>query len=94
MSANEEHLDIIRKMQHRALRICSRVDIRTLRIELSRAELPLLTHRRLAHLRHYMYKCSKIESYVDNSDIITRAHAAPLFKIPNSDTKIVDKVFW
>ena len=92
MSANEEHLDIIRKMQYRALRICSRVDIRTPRIELlSRANLPLLAHRRLAHLRHYIYKCSKIESYVDNSDIRTRAHAAPLFKIPHSDTKIVDK---
>ena len=92
MSANEEHIDNIRKTQYRALRICLKADIRTPRVELlSRSNLPLLTYRRVTHLRNYMYKRSKIEGYLDNAEIRTRAHAAPLFNIPRSDNKTFDK---
>ena len=92
MSANAEHLEDMRKLQYRALRICLNANIKTPRVELlSRSKLPLLTYRRTAHLRNYMYKRSKIDKYLDKADIQTRAHAAPLFKIPKSDTKTFDK---
>ena len=88
MSANAEHLEDIRKLQYRALRICLKANIRTARVELlTRANLPLLAFRRTVHLRNYMYKRSKIDTYLDKAEIQTRAHTAPLFKIPKSDTK-------
>ena len=92
MSANAEHLEDIRKLQYRALRICLKANIRTARVELlTRANLPLLAFRRTVHLRNYMYKRSKIDTYLDKAEIQTRAHTAPLFKIPKSDTKTYDK---
>ena len=94
MSANEEHLDDIRKLQFRALRMCLRANIYTPRIELlTRAHLPLLAFRRVVHLRNYihMFKRSKIRNSLDKSNIRTRAHTAPLFKIPKSDTKAFDR---
>ena len=92
MSANEEHLDEIRKLQYRALRICLKANIRTPRVELlNRANIPLLSYRRIAHLRNYMFKRKRVEDYLDKSDIKTRAHAAPLFIIPKSDTKTLDR---
>ena len=92
MSANDDHLEDINKLQYRALRVCLRANIYTPRVELlARANLPLLAFRCMAHLRNYMYKGSKIETYLDKANIRTRAHAAPLFKIPKSDTKTFDK---
>ena len=92
MSANEEHLKDIRKLQYRALRICLRSNIYTPRVELlARANLPLLAFRRVAHLRNYMFKRSRVDSNLDKANIRTRAHAAPLFKIPKSDTKTLDR---
>ena len=92
MSANEEQLDSIRKLQFRALRICLRANFRTARVDLlSRANLPLLTYRRIAHLRNYMFKRAQKDNYLDKSDIRTRAHAAPLLKVLKSDTKTFDK---
>ena len=38
-----------------------------------------------------MYKRTKSEMYLDNSNIQTRAHQAPLFKIPKSETRAFDK---
>ena len=92
MSANEEHLDVIRKLQYRALRICLKVNIYTPRVELlTRANLPLLAFRRQVHLRNFMFKRAKNDEYLDKADIRTRAHNAPLFKIPKSDTKTFDR---
>ena len=92
MSANEEFLDNICKLQYRALRVCLKANIRTARVDLlSRAHLPLLSYRRTAHLRNYMFKRKKINDYMDKSDVKTRAHAAPLFIVPKSDTKTFDR---
>ena len=88
----KEHLDEFRKLQYRALRVCLNANRRTARVDLlARAKLPLLSFRRTAHLRNYMYKRSKIDQYLDKSDTRTRAHAAPLFAIPKSDTKTFDR---
>ena len=51
----------------------------------------IASFRREAHLRNYMYKRLKFENYLDKSNIRTRAHVAPLFEIPKSDTKTFDK---
>ena len=55
------------------------------------SHVPLLAFRRVTHLRNYMFKRTKIYEYLDRTNIKTRAHAAPLFKIPKSDTKTFDK---
>ena len=95
MSANEEHLDDIRKLQYRALRICLKVNLQTPRVELlAGANLPLIGFRSIAHLRNYMYKRSKTIEYLDNSNGRTRAHDEPLLKFLNLIPKRLIKVFW
>ena len=38
-----------------------------------------------------MFKRTIAGDYLDKAEIRTRAHAAPLFKLPRSDTKVFDR---
>ena len=51
----------------------------------------LLCYRRTCHLRNYMYKRSQKGVYLVRPNVNTRIHQAPVFDIPKSDTKILDR---
>ena len=92
MSANNESLEALQKVQYRAIRTCLKTDIRTARIELlNRAQLPLLAFRRTVHLRNYMYKRSKNKKYLAPKTVNTRIHQAPVLTVPKSDTNALDR---
>ena len=57
MSANADKLEVLQKLQYRALRVCLNAARLTPRIKsLSRGHLPMLNYRRIVHLRNYMFK--------------------------------------
>ena len=92
MSASTESLETLRKVQNRALRTCLKANLQTPRVELlNRANLPLLAFRRTVHLRNYMYKRSKNKKYLATPKANTRLHQAPVFVVPKSDTKTLDR---
>ena len=92
MSSNAESLENLNKLQYRALRICQRAHHRTARVDLlTRGKLPLLCYRRTCHLRNYMYKRSIKKKYLVKPNINTRFNQAPVFDLPKSDIKMLDR---
>ena len=85
-------LDKLQKLQFRAIRICLNVLARTHRQELTyRAQLPLLEHRRIAHLRNFMYKRkSKPENQL-NIQGRTRMHDATLVRTIRANSRAFER---
>ena len=82
-SANKDGLDKLQRVQNRCLKICKNVDRRYNTEELHRRTvMPKLQYRRTAHINNFMFKRLNRIDLRDIRDIRTRAHDAPLFKVP------------
>ena len=80
-SALNHNADRLQKLQNRALRICLKAEARTPILNLhNRAKLPLLKHRRIAHIRNLAYKRSCREQYIMKTTRTTRAGTASQLK--------------
>ena len=81
-TSNIEGLDKLQRLQNRCLKICKGFDIRFDTKELHTiTKTPMLEMRRTAHINNFMYIRLKRLHLVDDRNINTRAHDAPLFKI-------------
>ena len=81
--ANTSELDKLQKLQNRCLRICMghQRDYSTNRVH-REAKVPFLKERRRAHTLNFMFKRkSQYPNLLNNREIRTRAHDAPLFEV-------------
>ena len=86
MSANQEGLDKLQRLQNRCLKICKNLNVRFEARELHViTKVPKLEFRREAHMNNFMHGRLNRLDLVDQRDIRTRLHDAPTFltKIPN-----------
>ena len=82
MNSNQDGLDKLQRLQNRCLKICKRLDRRHETKDLHViTRCPMLSDRRTAHINNFMYKRLVREHHVDDRDIRTRAHDAPLFRL-------------
>ena len=86
MNALIGHIAPLQIDQNRCLKICLRQNrlAHTDFIQ-NEAKLPLLSSRRYMHLLNYMYMGSRDPFYVDEKNILTRAHTGPLVKVTRSN---------
>ena len=81
-SANQERLDKLQRLQNRCLKISKGLGIRYGTDALHAiTKVPKLEVRRTAHINNFMQGRLKCTSLLDNREIRTRAHDAPLFKV-------------
>ena len=81
-NAGQEELEKLQRLQNKCLKICKRYDRRAETAALhSETGVPMLKSRRVAHVNNFMHSRLSNMDLVDNRDIRTRAHGAPLFKI-------------
>ena len=72
----------LQRLQNRCLKICMGKDRRFSSDEAHKiAKVPFLKDRRKAHVLNFMYKRKGDVSLLNNREIRTRAHDAPLFKV-------------
>ena len=86
MSANQEGLDKLQRLQNRCLKICKNLNVRFETRELHMiTKVPKLKFRREAHLNNFMHGRLNRLDLVDHRDIRTRLHDASMFltKVPN-----------
>ena len=84
-SANNEGLDKLQRLQNRCLKIFKRLNVRHNTKNLHNiTNTSMLKDRRIAHLNNFMYGRLSRENTLDQRDIRTRAHDAPMFlvKVP------------
>ena len=81
--ANQKDIDKMQTLQNKCLRICVGGDRR---FDTNRAhklaKVPFLKDRREAHVCNFMYKRKNNVTLLNNREIRTRAHDAPLFNVP------------
>ena len=78
-----QNLSKLQRLQNRALRIVTQskaTDISTKDLHLSMNVTPLRV-RREHHLMNFMYKRAEIQKYVDNRNLLTRAHDKKILKV-------------
>ena len=81
-SACKDGLDKLQRLQNRCLKICKHVHVRYSTKELhAETKMPMLDVRRTAHINNFMFKRLEKLDLVDDRNIRTRAHDAPLFKV-------------
>ena len=98
-----QNLSKLQRLQNRALRIVTQskaTDISTKDLQLSMNVTPLRL-RREHHLMNFMYKRAEIPKYVDNRNLLTRAHDKKILKVlrPNlelskNSIKFKGSVLW
>ena len=82
----------LQRLQNRALRVCIRAAPRTSTNALHvLAQVPLLEHRRLSHLRNYMYKRKENPDYVVNAQLPTRNFDAVMLKTIKANYALVER---
>ena len=85
----QEWLEKLQRLQNRGLKICTGFNVRfnTKGIH-SITNMPQLKARKEAHINNFMYCRLNNRSLVDDRNIRTRAHDAPLFRvsIPKNET--------
>ena len=80
--AAKEDLDSLQRFQNKCLEMCQGLERHHSTVEVHRmAKCALLPDRRLAHMCNFMYQRQKNVKLMDNRDIPTRAHDAPLFLV-------------
>ena len=82
--ANTAELDKLQKLQNRCLKIClgHQRDYNTTRLH-RESKAPFLKDRQKTHTLNFMYKRkSMYPNLLNNREIRTRAHDAPLFEVP------------
>ena len=82
--ANGQELEKLQRLQNRGLKLCLGYNKRTNTKQIHKeAQVPLLEDRRRAHLLNFMYiRRDRRPELLNNSEIKTRAHDAPLFQVP------------
>ena len=81
--ANKKDLDKLQKLQNKCLKICLEKNRRFNTGKSHRlAKVPFLNDRRAAHVRNFMYKRKDNRALLNNREIRTRAHDAPVFNVP------------
>ena len=81
-TANLDGLDKLQRLQNRCLKICENVHNRYNADALHQlTNCPKLSDRRCTHVNNFMYGRKSRKSLLDNRDIRTRVHDAPLFKV-------------
>ena len=81
-SASQESLDKLQRLQNRCLKICKNLNVRHDTKDLHRiTKMPMLTDRRKAHVNNFMFARTNNVTLIDNRNIRTRAHDAPLFRL-------------
>ena len=82
-NSNKKDLDKLQRLQNKCLRICMGKDrlFHTHGAHVQ-AKVPYLEDRRLAHVRNFMYKRKSNRELLNNREIRTRAHDAPVFEVP------------
>ena len=81
-TANQDGLDKLQRLQNRSLKICKGLNIRYSTNALHRlTKMPMLKVRRTAHISNFMHGRLKHDFLLDNREVRTRAHDAPLFKV-------------
>ena len=80
--SNSSDLDKLQRLQNRCLRICLGYDRKfsTDRVH-KQASVPFLADRRKSHVLNFMYVRKKKTHLLNNREIRTRAHDAPLFNV-------------
>ena len=81
-----EGLEKLQRLQNRCLKICKGFNMRHGTRDLHFiTKIPMLEARRIAHINNFMQARTARIHLMDNRDIRTRAHDAPLFSvnIPN-----------
>ena len=83
--ANLKDISKLQTLQNKCLRICTGRDRRfdTERAH-KLAKVPFLKDRRAAHVCNFMFKRKSNKALLNNREIRTRAHDAPLFNVPIS----------
>ena len=96
MNANSNQLNKLQTLQNRALRICLNTQLVTA-IEMlhQSAQLPKFTPQRVTHLLNFMFKNKNNKKFLNDRNIHTRLHDAPVFKLtkPNCE-KFKANVFY
>ena len=81
-TASQEGLEKLQRLQNRCLKICMGFNRRHNTVNLHTVtNSPQLKDRRAAHVNNFMYSSLGNPTYMDNRNIRTRAHDAPLFKV-------------
>ena len=84
-SANNEGREKLQRLQNRCLKICKRLNVRFNTKNLHNiTKTSMLKDMRIAHLNNFMYNRLSRDHLLDQRDIRTRAHDAPMFlvKVP------------
>ena len=80
MNANSDQLKKLQTLQNRALRTCLNTQLATpIEILHQSVQLPKLNVRREAHLINFMFKYKTNNKYLNNRNVRTRLHDAPVF---------------
>ena len=81
-NANSTDLDKLQRLQNRCLRVCLGRERRFSTDAAHKlARVPFLKNRRVAHTLNFMYKRKERKELLNLTQIRTRAHDAPLFKV-------------
>ena len=80
--AHSKDLEKLQRLQNRCLKLCSGWD-RLFSTDLAhkRSHVPFLSDRRKTHKLNFMYKRLSRKDLLNNREIRTRAHDAPLFSV-------------
>ena len=79
---HSKDLDKLQRLQNQCLKICSGWDILfSTDLAHKQSHVPFLRDRRKAHKLNFMYKSLSREDLLNNREIRTRAHDAPLFSV-------------
>ena len=80
--ANVTTLDKLQRLQNRCLKICAGLDRRYDTNQLHKTlKVPFLKDRGRAHVLNFMYNRKNCAELLNNREIRTRAHDAPLFNV-------------
>ena len=80
--ACSKDLDKLQRLQNRSLKICSGRDRKfSTHLAHRQTRVPYLKERRRAHKLNFMYKRLSRKELLNNREIRTRAHDAPLFEV-------------
>ena len=81
-NAPNKDIDKLQKLQNKCLKICMRRDRRSSTdVTHKLANVPFLKDRREAHVLNFMYNRKRKVQLLNNREIRTRAHDAPLFNV-------------
>ena len=75
-------LERLQRLQNKCLKTCLGLhQLCGTKLVHSRAKCPELKHRRLGHIQNFMFSRQFKEGLLDNKEISTRSHDAPLFEV-------------